>query len=90
MVARLSRQYGQYDRALAAARAVPGWYNSNSLIYRTAYYKEEGDLAAIVGDTTGAIMAYTRYPTLRTDPDSGAVAEEVEAVRDALARLMEH
>jgi hypothetical protein len=56
--------------------------------YRPACYKEEGDLAAIVGDTAAAIAAYNKYLTLRSDPDSGAVAEEVEEVRVALAKLV--
>jgi hypothetical protein len=68
MVARLSRQYGDYDRALAAARSLPRTFYINPFFYRLAYYKEEGDLAAIVGDTSAAIAAYNKYLTLRSDP----------------------
>ncbi len=88
IVARLSRQRGDYERALAAARSITGMNFVNLFVYRVAYLKEEGDLAAIVGDTVGAIKAYRHYLTLRTDPDSGAVAEEVAEVRTALARLV--
>ncbi len=41
-----------------------------------------------MGDTAGAIKAYRHYLTLRTGPDSGAVWEEREKVRGALAKLV--
>jgi len=72
---------------LAATRAVPGMNWVNLFAYRAAYLKEEGDLAAIVGDTVGAIRAYNHYLTLRSDPDSGAAQQEVDQVRAALAQL---
>jgi len=89
MVARLWRYHEDYERALAAVRSL----RKNNLVdqetYRPAFLKEEGDLAVMVGDTAGAIQAYTHYLTLRTDPDSGAVQEEADQVRTALARLVE-
>ena len=45
-------------------------------------------MAARTGDIDGAIKAYTHYLTLRTDPDSGAMAQQVEAVRQSLAALV--
>jgi hypothetical protein len=53
---------------------------------RPALFKEEGDLAALVGDTAGAIDAYTRYLNLRTDPDP-ELRPQVDSVRMALERL---
>ena len=76
---------GDTTRALDAIRrrAVhPDW-----IVLLPTYLLAEGDLAAIVGDTAGAIKAYRHYLTLRSDPDSGAVQEEVDEVRAALARL---
>ena len=89
ILARLCRQRGENERALKAARSITGMNLVNLFAYRVAYLKEEGDLAAIVGDTAGAIKAYRHYLALRTDPDSGAVAQEVEEVRAALDRLLE-
>ena len=89
LVARLRRHYGDYQRALAAVRSTHNYDFVNFFVYRTAYLKEEGELAAIVGDTAGAIKAYNHYLTLRSDPDSGEATEEREEVRAALARLVE-
>jgi hypothetical protein len=54
---------------------------------RPALFKEEGDLAALVGDTAGAIDAYTRYLNLRTDPDP-ELRPQVDSVRMALDGLL--
>ena len=53
----------------------------------TAKLREEGRLAAIVGDTVGAIEAYRHYLAIRTDPDP-ALQPEVDGVRQALAALV--
>jgi hypothetical protein len=49
--------------------------------------KGEGGLATIVGDTTGAIEAYSRYLTFRTDPDDLG-KPQVDSVRAALNALL--
>ncbi|HXI22149.1 MAG TPA: hypothetical protein VNH46_13735, partial [Gemmatimonadales bacterium] len=69
LLARMLGRYGEPGRALAAARR---------RIYRAAvnypdalpeYLREEGRLAALVGDTAGAIRAYRHYLALRENPD---------------------
>jgi hypothetical protein len=52
-----------------------------------ALLKEEGDLATIVGDTAGAIEAYSRYLAFRTDPDDLG-KPQVDSVRAALDALL--
>lgn len=52
-----------------------------------ALLREEGRLAALTGDTAGAINAYQHYLTLRTDPDP-VLQPDVDAVRSALAALV--
>jgi hypothetical protein len=47
----------------------------------------EGDLATIVGDTAGAIEAYSRYLTFRTDPDELG-RPQVDSGRAALNALL--
>ena len=49
--------------------------------------REEGRLAALVGDTAGAIRAYRQYLALRSDPEP-ALHADVERVR-ALVRTLE-
>jgi len=67
------RRAGSYD-------LLPGWYLS-------AFLREEGRLAALTGDTAGAVRAYQHYLALRPNPEP-AVKPEVERVRDELARLV--
>ena len=85
--ARLHRRRGEWDAALKAARRRPNQSSAVSVL--APYLREEGDMAVRVGDIDGAIRAYTHYLTLRTDPDSGAMANQVEEVRRALAALVE-
>jgi tetratricopeptide (TPR) repeat protein len=54
--------------------------------YLAAYLREEGRLAALVGDREGAIRAYRHYLRLRSEPEP-ALAGEVERVRRELAQL---
>ena len=51
------------------------------------YLREEGRLAAMIGDTTGSIRAYERYLALREDPDPPWRAEW-EQVQTELAELV--
>jgi tetratricopeptide (TPR) repeat protein len=82
-VARLLEAGGNYTDALAAVRrrsfdTVP--------VYLSTYLREEGRLAALAGDTAGAIRAYRQYLVLMAHPEP-AVAPRVERIRAELARL---
>jgi hypothetical protein len=54
---------------------------------RPAYFREEGRLAALAGDTTNAIRAYEYYLNVRDDPDP-ALQPVVDSVRAELAALV--
>jgi tetratricopeptide (TPR) repeat protein len=76
---------GDPKRGLAAVRR--GGNNRADVLLLASYLQEEGHLATLTGDRAGAIRAYQRYLTLRTDPEP-EVRSEVEAVRAELARLL--
>lgn len=85
-VARLFEAAGNPAGALAAVRrrtTIDGSWGAAGLSVRL---KDEGRLAALVGDTVGAILAYQRYLRLRSKPEAGP-AVEVNEVRNALAAL---
>ncbi len=88
VIARLWERQGKLDSALAAVRRRIYIPDTRPTLVLWAYLREEGRLAALVGDTTGAIRAYRHYLTLRTDPDPELVPE-VERVRTHLAELLE-
>jgi hypothetical protein len=50
------------------------------------HHREEGRLAALTGDTAGAILAYGRYLALRDDAEP-RLQPRVRQVRRALAEL---
>jgi hypothetical protein len=82
-VARLLEASGNYADALAAVRrrsfdTVP--------VYLSTYLREEGRLAALAGDTAGAIRAYRQVLVLQAHPEP-AVAPRVQHIRAELARL---
>ena len=54
---------------------------------RLAYFREEGRLAVMMGDTAAAIRAYERYLTVRDDPDP-VLQPVVDSVRAELAALV--
>jgi tetratricopeptide (TPR) repeat protein len=81
--ARLFEQRGDLEAALDAVRRRVHHFGT----YESTHLREEGRLAALLGDREEAIAAYERYLTLRSDPEP-SVAPEVEAVRQALARLI--
>ena len=54
--------------------------------YLSTFLHEEGRLAALTGDTAGAVRAYQHYLWLRTDPEP-ELKPEVDSVRAVLARL---
>jgi hypothetical protein len=88
VVARLARERGQFERALkAAGDALPRYHMTYYLHHRAPFLKEEGELAAILGDTAGAIEAFRKYLNIRVDPDPGVVQAEVDSVRAALEVL---
>ena len=58
------------------------------MVVYPASLREEGRLAALAGDTVGAIEVYGRYLNLRTHPDPGPMAEEVRRVKQHLAQLI--
>ena len=54
--------------------------------YLSTFLYEEGRLAALTGDTVGALKAYRHYLALRVAPEP-ELQPEVERVRGELARL---
>jgi eukaryotic-like serine/threonine-protein kinase len=83
-VARLRERQGDLPKALAAVRRRPYAYHLSD--YLAPHLREEGRLAALTGDTVGAVSAYRHYLALRSDPEP-AVRPGVEAVRAELAKL---
>jgi DNA-binding SARP family transcriptional activator len=82
--ARLLESAGDMARALRVIRRLtrpPG-----TLDYLPEFLQEDGRLAVLTGDTTGAIQAYRHYLALRWAPEP-VVRPGVEAVRAELARL---
>ena len=87
VVARLREAEGNLPAALAAVRRRGGPYYIGPVLYLTTYLREEGRLAALTGDTAGAIRAYSKYLQFRSDPEP-ALKPEVDRVRAELARLV--
>jgi tetratricopeptide (TPR) repeat protein len=84
VVARLREAQGDRAGALAALRRRS--YFQRWPQYLATYLREEGRLAALAGDTSGAIRAYEHYLALRSDPEPVVAAQTAE-VRLELARL---
>jgi DNA-binding SARP family transcriptional activator/tetratricopeptide (TPR) repeat protein len=86
VVARLYERIGQPRRALDAIRRRPymtGWPR-----YLATTRREQGRLAATVGDSGGAILMYSRYLALRQAPEA-LMQPEVDSVRAVFAALSE-
>jgi eukaryotic-like serine/threonine-protein kinase len=83
-VARLRERQGDIRAALSAVRRRAYAYHLTD--YLAPHLREEGRLAALSGDTTGATRAYRHYLALRSDPEP-ALRPAVEAVRAELAKL---
>ena len=84
VLARLLEAQGDVPRALAAVRRRTfGMYPR----YLPTFLREEGRLAALTGDTAGAIAAYRHYLALRWDPEP-TLRPQVERVRGELAALL--
>lgn len=84
-LARLWEGQGDLPRALAAVRRRAG-ANGEAPLYLSTLFREEGRLAALVGDTTAAIRAYRHYLALRYNPEP-ALQPAVDSVRSALTAL---
>jgi tetratricopeptide (TPR) repeat protein len=85
VVARLAETQGNLALALRAVRRGAGGFNMFPW-YRATFFREEGRLAALAGDTAGAVRAYRHYLAIRPDPEPPAATEDA-AVRARLAEL---
>ena len=85
VLARLLETQGNLPRALATVRRRE--YGLRTPRYLSTYLREEGRLAALAGDTAGAIGAYQHYLALRSDPEPPLRAER-DSVRAEVARLV--
>jgi tetratricopeptide (TPR) repeat protein len=84
VLARLLEASGDRAGALAALRRRPyfiGWQP-----FLAASLRDEGRLAAALGDLPGAVRAYEHYLALRSNPEP-ALAGATDSVRAELARL---
>ena len=76
----------QGDRRAALMTVRRRTYSYHLTDYLAEHLREEGRLAALTGDSVGAIRAYRHYLALRSDPEP-ALRPAVEAVRAELAKL---
>jgi hypothetical protein len=83
-LARLREGQGDLRAALTAVRRRSYAYHLSD--YLAPHLREEGRLAALTGDTTGAVAAYRHYLALLSNPEP-ALRPGVEAVRAELAKL---
>jgi eukaryotic-like serine/threonine-protein kinase len=86
-VAHLRERQGDNRSALVAVRRRP--YSYHLTDYLATHLREEGRLAALMGDRPGAIRAYRHYLALRSNPEP-ALRPAVESVRSELAKLSEN
>jgi hypothetical protein len=90
VVSRLLLQVGDTVRALAAARRGRPWETwlaDMSFGVLVDFLREEGRLAAMTGDTTGAVWAYDHFLAIRDAPDYGPWRAQRDSVRVELAAL---
>ena len=85
ILAQLLEARGDKKGALAALRR-RGRFGLTPVPYLSTYLREEGRLAAQLGDLDGARRAYSHYLAIRPNPEA-SVKPEVEGVRRALAAL---
>lgn len=83
-LARAWEDFGDVPRALAVVRVRPN--GGPWVLVEATRCREEGRLAALAGDTTGAIAAYRRYLALRQDAEPPLIPQR-DSVTAALARL---
>jgi DNA-binding SARP family transcriptional activator len=84
VVARLLEAQGNPAGALEAVRRRSYGFVPR---YLSSYLREEGRLAALVGDTAGAVRADRHYLALRFDPEP-PLKPQRDSVRAGLARLV--
>jgi tetratricopeptide (TPR) repeat protein len=82
IAARLYEERGDPQYALAIIRRRTSWVNQ----LLSTQLREEGRLAALLGDYAGAVRAYRHYLALRSDPEP-KLRRDVERVRAELQRL---
>ena len=78
-VVRLRELQGEPEAALMAVQrrtTVPGGER-----YLSTFLREEGRLAALVGNNAAAIRAYAHYVGLRSDPEPGLRSEVDQILR---------
>jgi hypothetical protein len=82
-VARLREARGEPRAALVAVRRRP-YHSQWGVPALATLLREEGRLAALSGDTAGALIAYEHYLTLRREPEPVLLAQ-----RDSVQREMD-
>jgi len=82
----LARMLESQDNVAEALAAVRRRRFDLVPVFLSTYLREEGRLAALAGDTTGAIAAYRHFLLLQTHPEP-ARAAAVEHIRSELSRL---
>ena len=85
LLSRLYEAQGDLPRALESVRR--RHYGLGVPLYLSSYLREEGRLAALTGDRTGAITAYRHYLALRQDPEP-SLRPQVDQVRREMAKLL--
>jgi hypothetical protein len=93
ILARTLPEIGDTAGALAAVRRRHDVFSIQSMNLDNAwllvsFLREEGRLAAMLGDTAAATRAYTHYLALRENPDWEPWREERDQVRRELAALV--
>jgi tRNA A-37 threonylcarbamoyl transferase component Bud32/tetratricopeptide (TPR) repeat protein len=84
-IARLRESQGDLPAALAAIRRRESDGFPSYLWSKPAFLRQEGRLAALVGDTTGARRAYDEYLVLRRNPDAPLRAQRDSVVAERAA-----
>jgi hypothetical protein len=84
-LARLRERQGDLRAALTAVRRRSYSYHLSD--YLAPHLREEGRLAALTGDSAGAVRAYRHYLALRSDPEP-SVRPSVDSVRQELTKLV--
>jgi serine/threonine-protein kinase len=84
IAARLHEERHEYAAAQAALRrrSELAWSDAELV----TYHREEGRMAALAGDTAGAVVAYRKYLGIRANAEPRLQAQ-VDSVRAALHRL---
>jgi hypothetical protein len=83
VLAQLEERAGDLRGALAAVRRQRWFFPPE---YLSTALREEGRLAALTGDTAGAVAAYRHYLALRSDPEP-ELQPDAEHIRQELERL---